>query len=123
MKKGLLRDMAAAELVELFALHALEQDKALLWDDTAKFRLLYRHMEEIEQELKSRPGDQRQRLLDLFQHENIQVRLKAAEATLAGAPEKARQMLEMIASSLKFPQAGHAGMTIAGLDDGTFKPT
>jgi hypothetical protein len=53
----------------------------------------------------------------------MQVRLKAAIHTLAVAPVEARQQLEAIATSNWYPQAGDAGMTIRGLDDGTFRPT
>ena len=123
MRQEQLRRMTPDQLVERFESHALDQDKALLRNEIAKFNVLFRRMRAIEEELKSRPGDQRRRLLNLFGHANIQVRLTAAEATLAVAPEAARQMLETIASSRKFPHAGHAGMTLAGLDDGTFKPT
>src|SRR5262249_46404110 len=68
-------------------------------------------------------GDQRRALLPLYDHPNAQVRLKAVKATLAVAPERARRMLEIIADSREYPQAGDAGMTIDALDQGIFKPT
>jgi hypothetical protein len=74
-------------------------------------------------ELKARDGDQRRALLKLYDHPNAQVRLKATKATLAVAPEVARRMLETIAESREFPQAGEAGMSIDNLDAGIFKPT
>ena len=123
MKNQPIRNMTTEQLVEQFVLHALGQDKALLWNEIAKFNALYRRMEAIEQELKARHGDLRSMLLKLFDHPNAQVRLKAAEATLAVAPEAARQTLEAVAKSKRYPQAGHAGMTLVGLDRGEFKPT
>jgi hypothetical protein len=39
------------------------------------------------------------------------------------APERARRMLEIIAESREYPQAGDAGMTIDCLDRGIFKRT
>jgi hypothetical protein len=80
-------------------------------------------MEDVKRELKARDGDQRRALLRLYDHPNAQVRLKAVKATLAVAPERARRMLEIMAESHEYPQAGDAGMTIDALDRGIFKPT
>lgn len=77
----------------------------------------------VRDELKNRPGDQRQALLTLYEHENAQVRLQAARASFAVAPEAARALIENIANSRKFPQAGDAGMTLVNLDRGIFRPT
>jgi hypothetical protein len=79
-------------------------------------------MVKIVKELKARPGDQRRALLPLFEHPNMQVRLKAAKATLAIAPKEARQMLESIAASTWQPQAGDAGMSLENLDCGVYVP-
>jgi hypothetical protein len=51
------------------------------------------------------------------------VRLKAAKATLAVAPETALKMLRTIAESREYPQAGEAGISLDNLKDGIFKPT
>jgi len=80
-------------------------------------------MEAVEEELKMREGDQRQALLQLYHHANTQVRLAAAKATLAVAPEAARRTIEAIAASRDYPQAGDAGMTLDSLERGIFKPT
>ena len=80
-------------------------------------------MDAIKTELKSRAGDQRRALLGLYQHRNAQVRLKAAVATLAVAPEAARRKLQEIADSREYPQAGDAGMTLWNIDRGVFTPT
>lgn len=122
MTKASLQKMSVDQLVELFVAHAVEQDKALLWHKISKFNALYQRMEDIESELKSRPGDQRRSLLELFTHDNAQVRLKAAEATLAVAPEAARQMLESFANSRKYPQAVYARTMIRSLDSGRYTP-
>ena len=118
-----LEVMTSGELVEQFAAIALQQDEALLHDELAKFNRLYGQMDQVEAELRSRLGEQRRELLSLYDHPNIHVRLKAAARTLAVAPREARQLLETIANSRKFPQAGDAGMLLAGLDDGSFQPT
>jgi hypothetical protein len=122
MKQTKLHEMSSEQLVECFAAIGVEQEKALLWNEIAKFNRLYSQKRAVAEELKSRPGDQRRMLIRLYDHENAQVRLNAATATLAVFPEAARHKIETIASSRKFPQAGDAGMTLFALNDGIFKP-
>ena len=93
MRRGRLEDLSMGELVEHFVAIALAQDHAMLHDENAKYRRLYHEMDSLEQELKSRPGDQRHVLVSLFNHPNAQVRLTAALATLALALEAARRTL------------------------------
>jgi hypothetical protein len=76
----------------------------------------------VEDELKGRSNGQRRALLRLYEHPNWQVRLMAAHATLAIEPEAGRRMLETIASSRHYPQAGAAGMSLDSLDRGIYKP-
>jgi hypothetical protein len=123
MKETQLRKMTAAELVERFAVLALEQDAALVDSDIAKVSRLFWRLQAVSAELKAREGDQRRSLLALYDHPNAQVRLKAAKGTLAVAPEAGRRVLEAIVESKEFPQAGEAGMSLWNLDRGVFKPT
>ena len=123
MRPAKLHAMSIAELVTRFEDIALEQDRALLMDEIAEFNRLYGQMDAVKKELKSRPGDQRRALLTLYDHPNIQVRLKAAEGTLAVAPEPARGLLQSIKDLREYPQAADAGMTLWDLDRGIFKPT
>lgn len=118
-----LQAMSVDQLVQRFISIALAQDDALLRDEYAKFNQLFGQMENIEDELKARGGDQRRTLLRLYDHENAQVRLKAALATLAVVPELARSALQALADSKEYPQAGDAGMALWNLDRGVFKPT
>jgi hypothetical protein len=122
MTRPSLSEMSVEDLVERFTAIAVDQDKAIRVDDNVKFSRLFWQMDAVKQELKSRTGDQRRALLRLYGHPNMQVRLKAAK-TLAVAPEAARGMLEAIADTGWFPQAGDAGMTLSALDDGTFIAT
>jgi uncharacterized protein DUF2019 len=123
MKRPKLQEMTVNQLVARFTAIALDQDKALLRNEYAKFNRLFDEMEAVETELKKRNGDQRRALLRLYDHPNAQVRLKAVKATLAVAPERARRMLETIAESREYPQAGEAGMSLDNLELGIFKPT
>ncbi len=118
-----VKKMSVAELVDLFAAIGIDQDKALLMDEISKFNRLYGQMDTVRNELKRRPGDQRKALLPLYDHPNMQVRLKAAVTTLAVAPEAARRMLQIIANSRHMPPARDAGMLLRGLDDGSFVPS
>lgn len=123
MKRQSLKRSTTTELVTRFATAAFQQDYALLDGDIAKVNRLFSVLQEIAGELKVREGDQRRALLELYEHPNAQVRLKAAKATLAVEPVKARRMLEAIVEAREFPQAGEAGMCMYNLDTGFFKPT
>jgi hypothetical protein len=123
MTANRLQDMTIAELVGRFIEIGLSQDEALLDDEIGKFNRLFDQMQAVVEELKARDGDQRRALLGLYEHPNMQVRLKAVKNTLAVAPLAAREALEEIASSQHFPQAGEAGMSLDNLDRGVFKPT
>jgi hypothetical protein len=123
MKRRNLESLCVPDLVDRFATIALEQDRALLYSEIAKFNRLFEKMNRVEAELKSRSGDQRRALKALYEHPNAQVRLKAATATLGVMTKGARALIEEIANSRKFPQAGDAGMTLDALDRGIFNPT
>ena len=123
MKRVKLSDMTTERLVQLFADLSVQQDAALLYRAQREVNKIFWKLEEIKSELKSRPGDQRFALLPLYDHKNMQVRLKAAKATLAIAPEAARAALEAIKASGWQPQALDAGMSLGELDRGVYKPT
>ncbi len=121
MKRVKLCDMTTERLVQLFADLAVQQDAALLYRAQQEVNKIFWKLEEIESELKSRPGDQRS-ALPLFNHKNMQVSVKAAKATLAIAPEAARAQLEAIRASGWQPQAADAEMSLFALENGVYKP-
>jgi Domain of unknown function (DUF2019) len=123
MKRITQHDMNDAQLVQRFAILAVEQDKALLEDDGIKVNRIFWELEAIENELKSRKGDQRRALFQLYKHPNLQVRVKAAKATLALAPQAARDVLQAVVDSKQQPQALEAGMSLWNLERGVYKPT
>jgi hypothetical protein len=132
-----LETAAVENLVARFAALALEQYEAMEYNFAFAFEgekikaarkqqhvnRLYRELKAIEDELKRRTGDQRRVLVELLRHPNEHVRLKAATALLAVAPEAARRELERIAAPRIGPQAGAAGMLLASIDRGDFIPT
>jgi len=122
MKRVKLSDLTNEELAQQFAEIAVQQDVALLSRMQTNVNRLFWRLEAIENELKSRPSDQRSALLPLYNHKNKQVQVKAAKATLAIAPEAARAQLQTIRESGWQPQAGEAGMSLWNLDRGIYKP-
>jgi hypothetical protein len=112
MTKTPLAKMATDELLARFVELVVKQGEALEMLETAAFNKLYPKVAAIVQELESRPGDQRQALLRLYDHANTQVRLAAAQYTSKLAPEAAMRVLEGIVKAKIFPQALHAGMSL-----------
>jgi hypothetical protein len=123
VKATSLQTMSATELVERFAALAVAQYQAELESDIAKQNTSIEQGWAIADELMARAGDQRSALMRLYDHPNVQVRLNAARLTLAVAPTAARQVVQAVADSRKYPQAGDAGMCLWALDQGIFKPT
>jgi hypothetical protein len=116
MRQSNAHSMTVDQLVERFVSIALDQDKALFADEISKFNRLFDQMEDVRNELKSRPGDQRSALLPLYSHPNIQVRLKAALTTTDLAPGAAREVFQKVVDSRHYPQAADALAAIWRLD-------
>lgn len=117
-----LKDATVDQLVDRFLAIALEQDEALLMSEIPRFNRLFVQMQAVDDELKSREGDQRRALRRLYKHASAQVRLTAARATLVVFPDASRKLLRAIADSGEQPQAGDAGMSLRNLESGVFKP-
>ncbi len=118
-----LQDVSLEELVQRFVVLALNEYEAVNYNQTSKYRRLYEQKIAVTNELRSRAGDQRRALTALYTHPNVQVRLAAARATLALNYTEARSVVQAIADSGVFPQAGDAGMTLSNLDRGVFRPS
>jgi hypothetical protein len=118
-----LSEMSVGEHVERFLAIAIDQDKAIFDENNTRFNALYRQMPTVRDELRARPGDQRNALRALLDHPNVQVRLKAAITTLALAPDISERVLRQIADSKRLPQAADAGLILDGLRDGSFVPS
>ena len=122
MKRTKLSNLSVEQLVQLFADLSVQQDMAMMAMLQGDINKLYWKIKAVGDELKARPGDQRSALLPLYTHKNMQVRLKAAHATLALEPQAARAQLEAIRQSGWQPQALDTGMSIRNLDLGIYKP-
>lgn len=114
--------MTIDQLIERYVEVGVAQDDVLWNGPRAKFRQLFDEMCAIEKELASRGLEARRSLMSLYRHPNLQVRLNAAKGTLAVAPEEARRVIQAIADSKLYPQAGDAGMCLWALDEAISKP-
>jgi hypothetical protein len=123
MSGSKLKSLSTTDLKLMFEKLCIEQYDSLERDEIAAFNRRYDKIQAIEDELKSRPGDQRRVLMELFGHPNMQVRLTAARANLAVDYVAARREIQEIVDSKWFPQAGDAGMTLHFLDTGFSRPT
>lgn len=123
MTPSKLRSLTSEELKRLFEQLCILQYGDLEDNATASYNRRYNKILAIQNELKSRPGDQRRVLMSLFGHPNMQVRLTAAHANLAVDYIVARRELQAIVDEQWFPQSGDAGMTLWNLDRGFYRPT
>lgn len=123
MKPLRFAEMTTDQLVQRFVTIALHQDEAISMEEFSRYNKLFDEMDAIKEQLKRRHNDERRALLPLYRHPNVQVRLKAAIATLALAPESARQQLLAIARSEHYPQAADAKLIVTDLDRGAFTPS
>jgi hypothetical protein len=117
-----LSSRSVPELVEQFRRLALAKGEASDSGQTTRFNRLYGKLDAVQQELRSRPGDQRRALVELYDHANPQVRFDAAIATLVVVPDRARATLRMIIDRAEFPQAANARLTLDNLREGGFVP-
>jgi hypothetical protein len=122
MKRISLAEMTVDQLVDRFAEICMAQDEALNHDAFGKYNRLYKQLDLIDKELRSRGRDARLALMRLCDSPNMQVRLIAATRSLGVAPEAARRVIQAIWDSRWPPQAMRAGMTIKNLDNGVFVP-
>ena len=121
MKIKDFQNMTVSQLVNQFATFALEQYKAELYGEIARYNRLYDEIVAVKDELKGRAGDQRSALVSLFAHQNPQVRLMAALWSLAVVPAAARQVLQDISDRNEYPQAAYARQSLMALDRGDSK--
>jgi hypothetical protein len=117
-----LEDLSVNALVDRFATIGVEQYKANDAGEDERYKELFYQMNDIQEELKRRQGDERRALIMLFDYPNMQVRLMAAQYALAVAPQAARRAIEAIAASTWAPQCYDARMCLHMLDEGKFIP-
>lgn len=123
MTKPKIEDLPTDSLVSLFSVIGEKQFRAAENFQTALFSKLFEEMNGIVSELKVREGDQRRALLALLDHENAQVRLKAAIHTLAIDSARSRAVLQELADRGEFPTGADARGMIRALREGRYIPS
>ncbi|MCQ8783340.1 DUF2019 domain-containing protein [Mangrovibrevibacter kandeliae] len=93
MKVPSLTNLSVEEILAIYVDAGVKRHDAIMVDKIGTFNRLCDILIAVEAELKGRPGDQRTAFLTLFDHSNWQVKLNAARAAAAVAPDHARQML------------------------------
>lgn len=116
MNSSQLAKLSVTQLLERFIRLGLAQGEAADVVNTASYNRIVMQLVDIGDELRSRPGDRRNALAELFEHPNLQVRLSAATHLIAVMPSEARRQIELIANSKYYPTAGTAGTYLIMLD-------
>jgi Domain of unknown function (DUF2019) len=107
-------EMSDDDLVQQYAELSAKQGRAQrLLVSSVRTNRIGEQIHEISKELKRRPGDHRSALLKLLSHPDAWVRFNAATSTISIAPVQARQVIQAIADSKVYPQAGQAGMYLS----------
>lgn len=123
MKASSFEGVPVSELVSKFRDAALAQFETRFEDGGVdKYNRLYDELNDIEAELRRRPGDQRQALTSLYTHENAEVRLKAAFATHMVDPAGSWAVLEALDKWDVPPPAALARRRMRAIREGTYKP-
>ena len=115
--------LSVEQLVGIYEGVSVEEFDALELGDMPSVRKLFSKLESVDQEIRARGIEARRKMLPLLNHRNPQVRINAAKALLAIAPEEARSALELLASRGPSIQRLDAKMCIRHLEEGVFKPT
>ena len=115
--------MSTEQLVAAYVALCLDEDDATLRSQMGRANRAVRQRMKIESVLRARGMHERCALIPLLKHPSAQVRLNSAKDLLAVVPAEARATLEELAAHGPGDQRGSAGMCLALLDDGTFKPT
>ena len=105
------------DLLKAFERSCLIQDETLLDDDIKKYNEEYWNLVAIKDELKRRGAEARRSLLQLFSHENAQVRLQAATFVYPVARAEAKACLAAIKAMNVPDQSLDAGMTLWSLSE------
>ena len=113
-----LKAMSLDEVLERFEAISLVEDEVAfepdLKEDIGKDMACHHALEAVSNELMARGVEARRAVLKLYDHYNEQVRLNAAIASFAVAPEAARRVMEDLRSSVV---AGVFFVTTMMLDD------
>lgn len=110
------------ELIARFIAAAKRMGVAVLNHDTPKANRVFQTLWAIDLVLRSRGREARMALVSLLDSDDRFVRYYAAKKLLGLVPERARPVIEWNYKYGFDPIAGDAGMLLAALDSGQYKP-
>lgn len=122
MKPLSLSEMTVDELVRAYEDVVLKQDESFKNERLSLFKQQYWERDAISNELRSREGDQRERLAALFKSKKSWVRICVAQDTFALDEERARMHIQYIIDHAWDPYRGEARSVLGAWDRG-FRPT
>lgn len=117
MKKN-FQDMSSDELVSAYEKIIVEQDKSFLLSKIAKYNREYKIRAAIVDELRARPGDQRQLLVPFLDRREPWMRICVASDTYSLNPERSRQYMQTVVDYPFDPYRGEAASALGGWSRG-----
>ncbi|WP_341988978.1 DUF2019 domain-containing protein [Azorhizobium sp. AG788] len=123
-RKEKIKKMTNENIIEYFIALSKKRTEADSYMDIYTYNKIYKILQVIEKELKSRPGDQRSILIPLIFHPNLQVRLNASLATLAVTPDALMMLRAIAALDVAWePEQIEALHSVEAIDEGRYIPT
>lgn len=120
MRINKLSNYSVEQLVDFFLMISREQRDLNVFGPPSKYNRLYDRILAIVEELKSRPGDQRNALRPFLDHLNLQVKMNAAYALLPIAKDEAVAVLRWVAESRHMPFCVDASMSVEAIEEDDF---
>ena len=121
MTKKSLEHMTIQELIAAYERIVLEQDQSFRLEKNTKFNKEFKIRVAIVEELRMRPGDQREALAPLLDRRDPWMRICVVEDTYSLDPERARKYMQTVADYRFDPYKGRAASSL-GLWDMGYKP-
>jgi hypothetical protein len=121
MTKKSFEHMTIQELIAAYEQIVLEQDQSFRFEKNTKFNKEFKIRVAIVEQLRSRPGDQREALAPLLDRREPWMRICVAEDTYSLDPERSRKYMQTVADYRFDPYKGRAASSL-GLWDMGYTP-
>jgi len=121
MTKKSFEQMTIQELIAAYEQIVLEQDQSFRFEKNTKFNKEFKIRVAIVEQLRSRPGDQREALAPLLDRREPWMRICVAEDTYSLDPERSRKYMQTVADYRFDPYKGRAASSL-GLWDMGYTP-
>lgn len=122
MKRINLSEIDDDVLIDKFVVAAKNLGLAVLDSETRRANRMYHYLRAIDLELRSRGTQARMKLTPLLNDDDRFVRYYAAQKLLGLVPDRSRSVIEWNYKYRFDAIAGDAGMLLAALDSGEYKP-